>query len=216
MSVLKGILLEEIAKQGQGRGFLLRLKAILLENKGASVPITVERKGDRVDLEIQVAPEGVMEVRNKFYSIADLGHEGIYDLEVKKYGFFAALPAGLDKANAKIMQYVRQFSLIFDFSSGAYKGVGGFGTFAKMFPSDWRWEVFWNNTAFISLILAFMNVLPIPALDGGHVMFLLYEMVTRRKPNQKVLEYAQVVGFVLLLSLLLLANGNDIYKAVTR
>jgi regulator of sigma E protease len=191
-------------------------KEILTASKGQQIPIVVERKGERIELTIQVSDEGFMEIKNKFYSIADLGNENVYELEVKKYSFFAALPAGMAKANEKINQYVKQFSLIFDFDSGAYKGVGGFGAFAKMFPSEWHWEIFWRNTAFISLILAFMNILPIPALDGGHVVFLLYEMATRRKPSQKVMEYAQVVGFVLLLTLLVLANGNDIYKAVTR
>jgi regulator of sigma E protease len=90
--------------------------------------------------------------------------------------------------------------------------VGGFGAIGNMFPGAWDWLSFWETTAFISIVLAFMNVLPIPALDGGHVMFLLYEIVTGRKPNEKVMEYAQVAGFILLLTLVLLANGNDIYR----
>lgn len=202
-----------LSMDGQRITYFDEGKAILAENKGGNIPIVVERKGEKRDLNIAVSPEGFMEIQNQFYSLEDLGNEGVYEMDVKKYGFFAALPAAMTMAKAKIDQYVRQFSLIFDFSSGAYKGVGGFGTFAKLFPTEWHWEIFWRNTAFISLILAFMNVLPIPALDGGHVMFLLYEMLTRRKPSQKVLEYAQVVGFVLLLTLLVLANGNDIYKS---
>jgi len=191
-------------------------KELLSANKGKQVPLVVERKGEEVELQVSISDKGFLEVKPMEVTMEELGYQGIYDLEIKKYGFFAALPAGMAKASERLGQYVKQFQLIFDFSSGAYKGVGGFGAFAKMFPAEWRWEIFWRNTAFISIILAFMNVLPIPALDGGHVVFLLYEMVTRRKPSQKILEGAQVVGFVLLLTLLVLANGNDIYKAFFR
>ena len=97
-------------------------------------------------------------------------------------------------------------------STGAYKGMGGFGAIGSMFPATWNWEVFWNLTAFLSLMLAFMNILPIPALDGGHVVFLLYEIVVGKPAPEKVMEYAQAVGMILLLSLLVFANGNDILK----
>lgn len=90
--------------------------------------------------------------------------------------------------------------------------MGGFGAIGGLFPDAWDWQAFWMTTAFISIILAFMNILPIPALDGGHVVFLLYEMVTGRKPNEKFMEYAQLVGFVILIALVLFANGNDIYR----
>ena len=101
---------------------------------------------------------------------------------------------------------------IFNPDTGAYKEVGGFAAIGGMFPDTWNWPAFWATTAFISIILAFMNILPIPALDGGHVMFLLYEMVTGRKPSDKFLEYAQITGFFILIALLLFANGNDLYK----
>ncbi len=94
----------------------------------------------------------------------------------------------------------------------AYESVGGFGTIASIFPGEWDWERFWRLTAFLSIMLAIPNVLPIPALDGGHVMFLLYEIVARRKPNDKFMEYAQVVGMILIFALLIYANGNDIIK----
>src|SRR5690606_16359110 len=100
--------------------------------------------------------------------------------------------------------------------AGAYKGVGGFAAIGSMFPDTWDWAAFWSTTALISIILAFMNSLPIPALDGGHVMFLLYEMITGRKPSDKFLEYAQMVGFLLLIALLLFANGNDFYKWISK
>ena len=102
--------------------------------------------------------------------------------------------------------------LILSPSSGAYKGLGGFGAIGSLFPATWDWEVFWNLTAFLSLMLAFMNVLPIPALDGGHVVFLIYEMIVGRPAPEKVLEYAQTIGMILLLSLLVFANGNDILR----
>ena len=106
--------------------------------------------------------------------------------------------------------YVAQFKYIFT-KKGASQ-VGGFGAIGNLFPSQWDWQGFWSSTALISIILAFMNVLPIPALDGGHVMFLLYEMISGRKPNDKFMEYAQMFGFFLLLALVLFANGNDLYR----
>ena len=94
----------------------------------------------------------------------------------------------------------------------AYESIGGFITIGSIFPSTWDWEHFWKLTAFLSIMLAILNILPIPALDGGHVMFLFYEIITRRKPSDKFMEYAQIVGMVILFSLLIFANGNDIIK----
>ena len=97
-------------------------------------------------------------------------------------------------------------------STGAYRGVGGFAAIGSMFPNVWDWRSFWSTTALISIILAFMNVLPIPALDGGHVMFLLYEMISGRKPSDKALEIGQMIGFALILALVIFANGNDLFR----
>ena len=105
--------------------------------------------------------------------------------------------------------YIDQFKLILNPETGAYKGVGGFKAIGSVFPTTWNWQAFWSITAFLSIILAFMNLLPIPALDGGHVLFTLVEMVSGRKPSDKFLEYAQVVGMVILFSLLIYANFND-------
>jgi regulator of sigma E protease len=114
------------------------------------------------------------------------------------------------KTGEQLNFYIQQFKLILNPETGAYKGLGGFKTMASIFPSTgWNWEAFWRITAFFSIILAFMNLLPIPALDGGHVVFTLVEMVTGRKPSEKFLEYAQIVGMVILLALMLFANGND-------
>lgn len=129
-----------------------------------------------------------------------------------KYGFFASVPKGFSRTWETFTGYLKQFKLIFDSEIKGYKHLGGFGTIASLFPPQWDWTAFWSLTAFLSIMLAFLNLLPIPALDGGHVLFTLYEIVTKRKPNQKFLEYAQVVGMVILLALVLFANGNDIYK----
>ncbi len=128
----------------------------------------------------------------------------------KEYGFFESFPAGTALALNKLDSYVQQFKLILNPETGAWKGLGGFITMGKQFKSEWDWKHFWNFTAFLSIILAFMNILPIPALDGGHVMFLLWEIITGKSPSDKFLEYAQMFGFFILMGLLLLANGNDI------
>ena len=127
-----------------------------------------------------------------------------------EYGFFESFPAGIVRGIDMIKSYLSQFKFIF--SKKGAQSLGGFGTIGSLFPSQWDWGAFWSMTAFLSIILAVMNLLPIPLLDGGHVMFLLYEVVTRRKPNEKFLEYAQTAGMILLIGLLLYANGNDIFR----
>jgi regulator of sigma E protease len=129
-----------------------------------------------------------------------------------QYGFFAAIPAGINLGWETLTSYVKQMKLVF--TKEGSKQMGGFGSIGKMFPKMWDWQIFWSMTALLSVILAFMNFLPIPALDGGYVLFLLYEMITGRKPNDKFLEYAQTAGFFLLMALLVFANGNDIFKAI--
>jgi len=128
----------------------------------------------------------------------------------KSYTFLESIPAGFDKAYWTLKDYITQFKYVFT-AKGA-TSVGGFIAIGNIFPSTWSWQSFWGITAFLSIMLGFMNLLPIPALDGGHVVFTLWEMVTGRKPSDKFLEYAQITGFVLLMALLLLANGNDVYK----
>lgn len=127
-----------------------------------------------------------------------------------EYRFVESFPAGIKYGMNILTSYVRNMKLIF--SKEGVKQLGGFGTIATLFPTEWDWLSFWTMTAFLSIILAFMNILPIPALDGGHVLFLLYEIITGRKPSDKFLEHAQVVGMILLLGLLILANGNDIFR----
>jgi regulator of sigma E protease len=134
---------------------------------------------------------------------------GILDRETKQYSLASAFPAGVRKTFSVLGDYVDQFKMILSPQTGAWKGMGGFKGMAKIYGSSWDWQHFWQMTAMISIILAFMNLLPIPALDGGHVMFTLYEMIFRRKANEKFLEYAQMSGMIFLLSLMLYANGND-------
>ena len=128
-----------------------------------------------------------------------------------KYGFFESITKGAETAYYTLTDYVNQMKYVAS-PEGASQ-LGGFGTIGNIFPAQWNWKRFWEMTAFLSIILGFMNVLPIPALDGGHVMFLLYEMVTGRKPNDKFMEYATMIGVFLLLGLVLYANGMDIFRA---
>jgi regulator of sigma E protease len=128
------------------------------------------------------------------------------------YGFFEAIPAGLQRGWETSVDYLKQFKLIFNRTTKGYESLGGFITIGSIFPGMWNWKVFWDMTAFLSIILGIMNILPIPALDGGHVMFVLYEIISGRKPSEKFLEYAQYVGLVLLLFLVLYANINDVVR----
>jgi regulator of sigma E protease len=170
------------------------------------------------EIEVQVSRNGNYETIRT--TVPESGALGLYPyatsvyltFETKTYTFAEAIPAGIDKGLTTFTDYLKQFKLIFNSEVKGYESVGGFITFGKVFAPTWDWNRFWNLTAFFSIALAIMNLLPIPALDGGHVMFLLYEVITRRKPNEKFLEYSQTVGMVLLLSLLVYANGNDIVK----
>ena len=187
--------------------FYDEMATILKDHKNSRVTLSVERKGKLLQLNTKVTGEGRIGI--PYLEDEQYQKLGVYNTEVRKYGFFAAFPAGVQKSVEKLKFYIDQFRLILNPSTGAYKGVGGFKAIGSVFPTEWSWEAFWNITAFLSIILAFMNLLPIPALDGGHVMFTLYEMVSGRKPNEKFMEYAQVAGMVLLLLLMLYANGND-------
>ena len=122
---------------------------------------------------------------------------------------------GFNKFKQQIASYGVQLKKIVNPNTGAYKGLGGFKAIFDIFPDSWSWENFWAITAFLSIMLGVLNLLPIPALDGGHVMFLLYEMASGKKPSDKFMEYAQLIGFFILIALVLFANGNDIFKAFT-
>ena len=172
-------------------------------NKKAELELI--RDGKKVTIKTMVRPEGTIGfgIQGKDYLDAANIHQ-VY------YGFGESIGKGIHRGFNTLSDYVAQMKFIFT-RKGA-SSIGGFGSIGNMFPTVWNWELFWLNTALISIILAFMNILPIPALDGGHVVFLLYEIITGKEAPQKVLEYAQYVGFFLLMSLLLYANGNDLYR----
>ena len=183
--------------------------------KGQQVQATFMRDGSPVALDLQVNEDGKLGILpgGTFKEFEEMGY---FQIVQKKYGFIESFSIGSKKFGNQLAGYWLQLKKIFTPSTGAYKGVGGFKAIFDIFPDTWSWQQFWSITAFLSIMLAVLNLLPIPALDGGHVMFLLYEMVSGRKPSDKFMEYAQMVGFFLLLALILFANGNDIYKAIAR
>jgi regulator of sigma E protease len=187
-------------------------KAKLSLYKGKETTVTVNRGGNIERIPVTITEEGKLGVAIGLLPFSDLEKLGYYQLADKKYSFVEAVPAGTHKAWNTLTSYVKQLKKIFNPSTGAYKGLGGFISIGSIFPSEWSAQTFWSITAFLSIMLGFMNLLPIPALDGGHVMFTLWEMITGKKPSDKFLEYAQIIGFILLLTLLIFANGNDIFK----
>ena len=178
------------------------------------ITITIKRGEEVREVPVKVTDKGKLGVGILQLPLTDLEKLGYYTLADKEYTFAEAIPAGWNKSVKTLTDYIKQLKKIFNPSTGAYKGLGGFISIGSIFPSEWSAQSFWEITAFLSIMLGFMNLLPIPALDGGHVVFTLWEMITGRKPGDKFLEYAQVVGFILLIALLLFANGNDVYRAV--
>lgn len=156
----------------------------------------------------------------KDVKIDSLGKMGIYpvspynflELESQTYSFLSSIPKGFEKAKITASDYVKQLKLIFSPEVKASESLGGFISIGSIFPGIWNWEAFWELTAFLSILLAVMNILPIPALDGGHVIILLYEMITRRKPSQRFLEVVQIIGLFIILALVLFANINDVVR----
>jgi regulator of sigma E protease len=181
-------------------------KEKIVQLKNQNVTITVDRNGQAVDLNVKVSEAGMIGVAPQ----GDL--KKYFELKHVDYSFFAAIPAGISKGMSTVNDYLKQFKFIFSKETKGYEQLGGFLTIGSIFPGTWDWFAFWNMTAFLSIILAVMNILPIPALDGGHVLFLLYEIVTRRKPSEKFMEYAQIVGMVLVFGLVIYANLNDIIR----
>jgi len=174
--------------------------------KNQQVTIDLKRGQDTLHYNVTLDEKGLIGVYPKG-DLSDLFH-----LKEKDYSVGQAIPAGFKRTWAGIDNYLKQLKLLFSPQVKAYESVGGFITIGSIFPAQWIWQSFWQLTAFLSIMLAILNILPIPALDGGHVLFLLYEIIARRKPSDKFLEYAQIVGMVILFSLLILANGNDIIR----
>ena len=174
--------------------------------KNQDVTVVVLRDADTLSIPMHLSEEGVIGAYCQTY-LTDY-----FDLETKEYTFFQAIPAGFKKTFSELNDYWKQVKLIFTPKTKAYESVGGFISIGKIFPDQWIWSIFWRMTAFLSIALAVMNILPIPALDGGHILFLLVEIITRRKPSDKFMEVAETVGLVLVLGLVILANGNDIIR----
>jgi len=203
-----------VSINGQSARYFDQAEPILSTNKGRQLQAVVLRDQQETAITVTVNKEGKLGVALGALKEDNLEKLGYYKFSTETFGFFESIPVGIDKGFAQLGNYWRQLKMIFNPSTGAYKGVGGFAAIFNIFPHSWSWEAFWSITALLSIMLGVMNLLPIPALDGGHVMFLLYEMISGKKPSDKFLENAQMVGFVLLISLLLFANGNDIYKAI--
>jgi len=201
---------------GENVKYYDQVEALLLQNKGKDISLTIQREEETKTFNATINESGKLEaVTYGGYRESDLEKLGYYELADFTYTFTEAIPAGFRKSYETLASYVKQLKKIFNPSTGAYKGLGGFISIGSIFPSEWSAQAFWEITAFLSIMLGFMNLLPIPALDGGHVMFTLWEMITGRKPSDKFLEYAQVTGFILLIALLLFANGNDVYRWIT-
>ena len=171
--------------------------------KNKVVEITVNRGEIDTTLSVQLSEEGKMGVLVGYPT-------ELFALETTRYNFIQSIPAGISKGVQSIVDYIKQIKLLLTPETKAYEQLGGFIRIGSIFPDVWDWHSFWNLTAFLSIILAIMNILPIPALDGGHVVLLIYEIVTRRKPSEKFLEYAQITGMVILFALLIYANMNDV------
>lgn len=190
--------------------FFDQVKTAIRDRAGDSVSLKILRGDQLLTVNTQVSADTTIGFFIAVPSMDEMNEQGLYQFETKKYGFFASFPAGVSKAIDKLDFYISQFKKILNPSTGAYKGLGGFKSMGSIFPKyEWNWEAFWNITAFFSIVLAFMNLLPIPALDGGHVVFTLIEMITGRKPSEKFLEYAQIVGMIILFGLMIYANAND-------
>jgi len=173
--------------------------------KGKMVDVSVLRAKDTLRLKAQVKSDGTIGFMPK-----SQGYIDSMAIHKKQFGLMESISVGISSGYNTIVDYVAQFKYVFT-KKGAGQ-MGGFAAIGNMFPPLWNWQQFWLTTAFLSIVLAFMNILPIPALDGGHVVFLIYEMITGKEPHKKVLEYAQYIGMILLFSLIIYANFNDLYR----
>ena len=193
---------------GKSFDYYDQFSAYVESKKGQEVSIDITRDGQKMTKNVTVNENGKLGFNPAF------NNPDVFEFKTIKYGFLESIPAGINRGVQTTGNYLKQFKLFFKKETKAYESLGGFATIGNIFSSSWDWAHFWNMTAFISIILAIMNLLPIPALDGGHVMFLFGEMITGRKPGEKFLEYAQIAGMILLLALVLYANANDIIKMI--
>ena len=197
---------EILAVNGAGFQFYDQFTDTVAVSKGKTISLLIKRKGTEKTIPVAIGTAGLLGIQ------VERKMEGVFEFKTVTYGFVESIPGGISKGYHAVGNYLKQFKLLFAPETKAYESLGGFIAIGNIFPDVWDWESFWSLTAFLSIILAVMNILPIPALDGGHVLFLLFEIITGRKPSDKFLEYAQIVGMVILFSLLIYANGNDIWK----
>jgi regulator of sigma E protease len=195
-----------IGLNGIAMNYYDEFRSEIVKHKNETITVNVLRnKKDTIALPVKVTEDGFIGIQAK-------DQRSYFELKKRDYTILQAIPAGVVKAYETFGSYIKQLKLIFSPQTKAYESIGGFITIGKIFPAKWDWRAFWNLTAFLSIILAIMNVLPIPALDGGHVLFLFYEIVTRRKPNEKFMEFAQYAGMIFFIGLMILANGNDVVQ----
>ncbi|MDD3569110.1 MAG: RIP metalloprotease RseP [Bacteroidales bacterium] len=194
-----------LAINGEKATFFDEFRDAVKSNPNETLLITMEREGVPVELTVPVPETGMV-------GIAPISPYRYYELQKIEYSLLGAVPAGIKSGVDTFSSYLKQLKLVFSPKTKAYESVGGFITIGSIFPKTWNWHFFWNLTAFISIVLAIMNMLPIPALDGGHMLFLVYEMVSGRKPSDKFMEYAQIMGMVFILALFVFANANDVIK----
>ena len=190
-----------VAVNGEATADFLSALPLLEAAKGDTAMLTVERNGESVEIAVKVDQNGKIGVR-----VASVAPRQL------EYGFWESIPAGFKYTGKKIASYWEQLVMMVNPDTKLYKEVGGFISIGGIFPEVWNWYNFWNITALLSVMLAIMNLLPIPVLDGGHVLFTLWEIITRRKPSEKFMTIAQNIGFYLLLALLIYANGSDILR----
>jgi regulator of sigma E protease len=202
-----------VSINNQPARFMDEITPFLETLKDQVAVFSFKRNGNLITQELKVSNEAKLGVIIASSS-QEYANAGFFKIIKKEYSFIKSIEVGIKRFSLEMDSYWSQFKLIFTPSTGAFKGVGGFKAIFDIFPNTWNWEAFWGRTALLSIMLGVLNLLPIPALDGGHVMFLIYEMISGRKPSDKFMEYAQTVGFFLLISLVLFANGNDIYKAL--
>ena len=210
-NLLKNDIIESV--NGIKTPYADEIKSILSKNKNQTIEVSILREGMSISKTLNVDANGKIGIQFGA-STLDLIDNDYIELVTKTYSFGESISVGFTTFNSTVGNYLGQFKAIFSPETGAYKGVGGFIAIGSIFPSSFSWVDFWSITAFLSVMLGVLNLLPIPALDGGHVMFLLYEMATGKKPSDKFMEYAQTTGFLILISLVIFANGNDIFKAI--
>ena len=188
-----------------------QLIPLLGENANRTIEVELLRDSFKIQKTLNVNEDGKLGFMTGA-TIKDMIDLGYLELTVNSYSMVESIGVGTNNFISFFGFYLEQFAAIFNPSTGAYKGLGGFLAIGNIFPGTWDWQSFWDRTAILSVMLGVLNLLPIPALDGGHAMFLVYEMVSGRKPSDKFLETVQIIGFIILLSLVIFANGNDIYK----